>query len=152
MAKDVRIAIQLGATRLLVDSAQMSYEKVCLLAEKVAEVRAKNSLFEKYPLEEDESKEDWAKRIEPLMQAELTRKVGETHEDHVKRIYGASVDGHKIAFGIMNAIGEVLCNKSVSPEDFRQCNWVAAQQFIYDVCSLGMIDCQDFFPRRPSNI
>lgn len=149
MAKDIRMSIQLGDCRLVADTANYTYDKVCELAERVAEIRSKNSLFAKYPLEENENKEDWAKRIEPKMQEELLRREGEKEEDHLKRIYGAKVDAHATAYGIMNAIAEVLCSKNVTLEDFKRCNWLSAQQFIYDVLSMGMIPCDDFFPRRP---
>lgn len=150
MAKDIRMQIQLGDTRLMVDTANYSYEKVCLLNERVAEIRSKNSLFAKYPLEPEESKEDWAKRIEPEMQKELLRGAEESVEDHLKRIHGAKQDSHKMSFEIMNAIADTLCNKTISEDDFKRSNWLQIQQFVYDVLSIGRIPCEDFFPLKPS--
>lgn len=121
------------------------------LREAVADIRRKHSIFAKYPMEEGESREKWKERVEPIIEADLTRKEGEGLQDHLKRIFEIKSDSHEMAPEILNAICEVFGLREVKEEDFKQSNYIDVKAFIYDVLSLGDIPCDDFYPKRPLN-
>lgn len=145
-----KLKINFGPNQFVVDPNTYSYDRVAELAEKVADIRRKNSLFAKYPLEEGESREKWRERIEPLMEKDMLRQEGESADDHLKRLFEAKVDTHEIAFEVVGAIADTFQLRAPTKEDFRAANWLKTRKFIYDVLNIGDIPCDDFYPKRPS--
>lgn len=146
----LKMRVNVGQRQLVVNCADYTYERAVELADKVAEVRRKNSLFSKYPMEEGETREKWRERIEPLLENDIVRKDGESETEHLGRLFESRVDSHDAAFDIVNAIATSFGNAPFSKEDFKKTNWIDIRGFIYDVLNLGDIPCDDFYPKRLS--
>jgi hypothetical protein len=150
MAKNnMKLNVEVGSTRMAVDCNNYRYEVVEELRELVADIRRKHSIFSKYPMDEEETKEKWRARVEPEIELDLVRKDGEKFEDHLKRMFEAKTDSHEMAPEILNAIAKVFSLREVSIDDFKKSNWLDVKAFIYDILSLGDIPAEDFYPKRP---
>ncbi len=141
--------VTLGASKVTVNCNDFSFDKVETLRESVAQVRRNHTIFAKYPMNEGEKKEIWRTRVEPEMEADLTRKEGETPVEHLKRLAEFKSDTHEMAPEMLNAICSVFGLRDVPIEDFRQANWLEAKGFIYDVLNLVDIPAEDFAPKKP---
>lgn len=150
MAKtDLRIGpVEVGNTRITIKCNEYTFDKVVELREAVADIRRNHSIFAKYPMEEGETKEKWRVRVEPIMEADLTRKEDEPLTDHLKRMFELKSDTHEMALDVLNAICTVFGLRVVSEEDFKKANWIDVKALIFDVLDLGDIPAADFAPRR----
>jgi hypothetical protein len=146
-----KIKVNIGQNQYVVDTMLYTYQRVVDLAEKIADIRRNHSLFAKYPLEENETREKWKERIEPLMEKDLIRKEGESEGDHLKRLFEAMVDTHEMAFEILGAIAETFRLNPVAQEDFRSANWIKVREFIFNVLHLGDIPADDFYPKKTTS-
>jgi hypothetical protein len=99
-------------------------------------------------MEENEKREKYRERIEPLMEEDITRKEGETPMDHLRRMFELKSETHEMAPDILAAICETFSLKSVSDTDFKAGNWIDTKAFIFEVLDLMDIPCADFAPKR----
>ena len=145
--QNLKIKINFGARQFIVNCNDLIYDRAVELAEKVAEIRMKTTLLSKYPMEEEETKDKWLERIGPLLEKDRLRKPGEAIEVHLKRISGAAVASHEAAFGVINAIAEVMGMPKVDLADFKSASWIAIKGFIYDVLTMADVDADEFAPK-----
>lgn len=138
----------LGNQKLVVNCADYSYDKVEELRERVAEIRRKQSIFGKFEMEENETKEKWRLRVEPLIEADTTRKVGESTSDHLKRMFELKSEVRDMAPEILNVVCDLFGMKAVSQEDFKKSNWLDVKNFIYNVLNLADVACADYSPKE----
>ncbi len=132
----------------MVKCSDYSYEKVDQLREKVAEIRRKRSVYYKWPMLESETSEKWRERVAPMMDADTTRKEGESVDEHMKRLFELKSETHEMAPEVLNAISEIFSCKAPSEEDLKKSNWLETKAFIYDVLNLGDIPCDDFSGKK----
>jgi len=100
-------------------------------------------------MDEGEKREAWRTRVEPLMEADMVRKDGETPIDHLKRMFELKSDAHEMAPEIINAICDTFGLKEVNRDDFKKANWLEAKSFIFDTLNLMDIPADDYSPKRP---
>ena len=141
--------VEIGTQKLLLNCNEFTFNKVEALREAVAQIRREHSIFSKYPMEEGEKRELWKVRVEPIMEADMTRKEGETPLEHLKRMFELKSDSHEMAPQILSTICETFGLREVSAEDFKKANWLEVKSFIYDTLNVVDISCDDFAPKRP---
>lgn len=139
--------VELGNTRLKVDCNEYTFEKVQSLLEAVSDIRRRHSIFAKYPMDEEETREKWRERVEPLIEKDLTRKEGEALQDHLKRVFETKSDTHDMAYEIIKAICETFALREVNEDDFKKANWIELKTFIFNVLNSGDIPADDFAPK-----
>lgn len=139
--------LELGNQKLFVNCSDYSYDKVEELRERVAEVRRKQSIFGKYPMSELETKEKWRLRVEPIIEADTTRKVGEEVTDHLKRMFELKSEVREMAPEILNIVCDLFGMKEVPLETFKKSNWLEVKNFIFNVLNLADVACADFEPK-----
>ena len=144
------LKINIGQFQFVVDPNQYSYTKVIDLRDKMSDIRRKHSIFTKYPMLPEETREQWSKRIQTDLEQDNKRKSDESVEDHLKRLYKSEVDAHDLAYEALNAIASTFGIRAVSDQEFKDANWLSVKAFIYDVLNLGDIPCDEFFPKRVS--
>lgn len=143
-----KIRINFGQRQFIVDCNHLTYEHAVELAEKVAAVRMRNSLLSKFPMEEEETREKWLERIEPLLAQDRLRRSNESIDDHLKRLFGGNIASHDAAYDVINVIAEVFGNQAVDKDDFKKANFLQIKAFIFDVLSLADVPADEFEPRK----
>lgn len=149
MVTSLKMRINFGSRQFIVDCNSLTYEKAIDLGQRVSEIRMKNSLLKRYPMEEGEDRTKWLERIEPETAKERQRRPGESTEDHLKRLFTSRMETFDAAHEIINAIAEIFGLPPVAQDDVKNCSWILLKAFIYDVLNLSDIDADEFFPKKP---
>jgi hypothetical protein len=146
MAKtSLKITGDLGSVNLAVDVAKCTFTRVVELNERIAEIRREESIFSKYPMEEGEKREDWRTRCEPLIEEEMTRRPGESTQEHLKRIIELKADTHQLAPKMIKAICETFQLRPPTDDEMRDASWLGVKKFIYEVLTACDIPADDYF-------
>lgn len=143
-----------GKVRLAINTMEYKEASVAELHTKVLDVYRRHMPIYRHPMLEEETEDEWKARVQPLLDKEKIRKKGESVEDHQRRLFSPSGgDTHKIAFEIVTAIASVFQPKVVvSPEDYKEANWLKIKLFLFDILNLADIPCDEFIPKRPIGI
>lgn len=142
--------VAIGDVRIVVDVDKYTSKAVKALDKAIREIRQKHSIYAKHPMLEGESREEWADRIRPELEAQVTRKAGESEQDHLNRLFNPEIDPATAMFEILEAISESLGLRSVPKEVFDEsANLIRVKEFIYNVLNMADIPADDFFPKRP---
>ena len=142
---DTKLKINIGGNQFVVNCADYTCGRKDELTEKMLEIIRTNSIFTKYPMEEEESREKWQERVQKDMDKDKERKEGESVEEHLKRVLSPKNDAQEMALATLNAIAETFGLRQVTPEDLKNTNWLAVKRFLFDVLSMGDVPGADVF-------
>lgn len=134
MAKVADICVSSSKDRLVVTHEQLTWAKMEELANGLAEVKQQNSLFVKYPLEENETVDDWFARILPLLTGQAERLPDESSADYLTRVHTVNQDKQKLIKDTIRMIAGVFGLESkVDDEGFGKASYPACKDFIVAV-------------------
>ena len=143
MAKLAEVA--LGERRVVVDTKDLIWSKMELLAEEYASVKKQHSLFAQFPINDDETVEEWSERVSPLLLEENKKKDGEDSETYMKRVYSLKLDKQKLVKDTVAMIatvfgqGEKICSGSFDRSSYPEC-----KSFIIAVFEAVDLSTRDF--------
>ena len=93
-------------TRLIIDPNVITPRRVDILAENLAKVNLKHSLFTKYPMLEDETNDQWNERVLPLMMEANKKKEDEDNDKYLLRIFKPNMERKEVMFDTICAIAD----------------------------------------------
>ena len=102
------VIFEIGQSRIIVHLDKVTPAKIDQLANKLGEVKQKNSIFGKYPLEDGETLEKWQERVLPLLGEETKKKEDEDVDTYMTRIFKPENDKKQLVLGVLSAIGETF--------------------------------------------
>lgn len=127
------LKLDLPPGSLVVDTNKITPTAMEALADALGEVKQKHSIFAKYPLEDDETLEQWQERVLPDLTNETKKKDGEKAEDYLKRVFKTELDKKDLIFDTLSAFAGVFGGKEVTKESFNKASYVSMKAFIKDV-------------------
>jgi hypothetical protein len=141
---------ELGSIRL--DTGKVSIDMKDLLSREVGRIRAKDSSFFNYPMEEGETLEDWQERCGDEADAEwAVRRIGESVEDHVIRINSPRSSATKLAREVMNSFHVLLTGDpncfQVDEKTLGACNWKRIREKLHQFCVEADVWIPEFAPK-----
>src|SRR5665213_671634 len=97
------LRLELPPSNLTINTDKITPNKMEKLSEVLAEVRLKHSPFTKYPMEDDETFEQWQERINPKLLELNKKKDGEKADEYLHRIFKIELDKKEIVFDTLCA-------------------------------------------------
>jgi hypothetical protein len=142
----MKYEVSMGTERLVVESKQILFEKIEALVEGLGAIKQANSPFTKYPMQDDETTEQWYERVLPkLMEDESARLDGETTEAYVKRLHTPKLDTHKNCLATLQLIGRVFDQAyKVTDANFSKTSFPDAMEFIVKVFKACRVSTQGY--------
>ena len=136
--------LELGQSALIIDPKKISPNKMDEISEALGEVKLKNSIFHKYPLEDQETLEQWQERVSPLMQEEIKKREDESGSEYLKRVFKQD-NKKQVLFDTLSALAKIF-NQSdkVSQEAFNNASYVEMKKFVVDTLKACDIPTTDF--------
>lgn len=136
--------LELGSSSLIIDSKKISPNKMDEISEALSDVKLKNSIFYKYPLEESETLEQWHERVTPLMKEEAAKRDDEDGGEYLKRVLYKQESKKQVLFDTLQALAKIF-NQSdkVTMEAFNNTSYMDMKKFVVDVlkaCDLPTVD------------
>lgn len=154
------LAVELGqGNDLVVDTNKISIGKSKALAKGLTDIKRKHSPFTKYPLNENESFEEWQKRVLPKLigpKRDLSRQEGETDDAvYLSRLMEIELEDLDLHFDVLKLIATTFNDiegnpqgHKVTQETFEDTSLEAAIRFMRDVLGKARIDVLEVFPKR----
>ena len=143
--KEPKLEFSISGQRIIVDMEVALRRQVNELFDKVADIRAKHSVYGKYPFETNETREQWAERISKESQDELTRTEDESAGDHLKRLFESKSEVSLMVPEVFNAICETFGYKTFTDKDFDEVKWQKVKRFLADVLTACNVPGADDF-------
>ncbi len=151
ITKEPVIEFTIGTEKVEVNFNLMDCEMRDLLEDKILDIKKRQSIYFKYPFEENETNEKWSERVSKEVETEYARKKGEKVEEHLKRMFDSPQDVKEMTLKIVNAIHSTFSKKpaaEVTPEQLKKCNYAKLRRFIFDVLTYCDIAANDFRPKE----
>ena len=145
MAREQSMSFSIAGEQVKVDLELLTCESRDSLEDKVIEVRKRQSIYFKYPLEENETNEKWSERVSKIVEEEYARQDGESVDSHLKRMFN-SQDSRHVVRDILNAVSETFCAKTFTDEQLKKTNPIKLKRFLYDVLTQCDIPAGDLKP------
>ena len=135
-----KLIIELGDKRLSIDTDKITLRKVKELAEALADVRAKYSIFSKYPMEEGESLTDYQVRVQGEVIKKNSRKEGESDIDFQRRLF-QSTESQSQTVDELHAIAAAFGQgDKVSEESCSDVTYVTLKNYLNDILAFCDLD------------
>lgn len=145
------IEITLGQRRFIVDGEKYSRKKIEDIYVKLTDLEAQQHPYRKfqieYPKQEDESDEDWEKRVKEEVQKKISKQEDESELDYMYRLGKMAMQDHisMTAFKVLNVFTEVFKLDALKLEDYDEGSYPAIEAYLYDLLSLGRLPQADWF-------
>lgn len=119
----------------------------------IGEIRGRDSDFleDKYPMNEEESYDDWKKRTgKEANDDNMVRKLGESIDEHVMRLNTPKLSNLMFAFNLLNFYAETSGQKEqmLTEEEFKNAIWQRVREPMYKFFVLyGEIPVIELYPK-----
>lgn len=147
-----KIYCDFSGKRLIFDVSKMTSKIQGAVKEAVAEQKAKNSLYERVKMNNDETHGDYLNRAS-INDPALMIQIGESPQAHAKRIMTPTgTDSGRYAFNVINALCKIFEQTQITWEDFENKPLHEVRIFLFNI--LNFCDCPlvtDFAPKRMFN-
>lgn len=135
--------LPLGEARIVVMKEDLVVELMEALAYDWEDLKYKSSPFFKYPLNENETNQEWYDRVLPQILEEGNRQEGESVEDYMKRTFSLRKDRASTLKDVVTAIAKATAQESKveNPDVFKKMNLVDAREFcvkVFDALGLSI--------------
>jgi hypothetical protein len=139
------LRLELPPGHVVINTDKITPNKMEKLSEVLGEIRLKHSPFSKYPMEDDETYDQWAERVNPKLIEANKKKEGEKTEDYLKRLYKVELDKKEIVFDTLLALACVFDQgKAVTEEAFGNGSYTQMKGFVRDVLKSCDFDVKDY--------
>lgn len=136
------LIIELGDQRLSINTDKITLRKVRELADSLADVKAKYSIFSKYPMNEGETLTDYQVRIQAEMIKKNSRKEGEDSQEFQKRLF-KSTESLEQTIDELKAIAALFGqDEKVSEETCGDVSYVTLKNYVNDILAFCDLDDQ----------
>lgn len=137
--------VALGPNRLVVEMKHLVFKNINKLAHGYADVKLKHSVFNQYPLLEDETIEQWTERVLPLLAQENAKKDEESASDYMGRIYKLKMDKNELIKDTIKLVADI-CGQAdkVSDEVIDETPYPLLKAFLLDVFEASDLSVKDF--------
>jgi hypothetical protein len=139
------LRLELPPGNLVINTDKITPNKMEKLSEVLGEVRLKHSPFTKYPMEDDETFEQWQERVNPKLIEMNKKKEGEKAAEYLARIYKVDLDKKELVFDTLSALAETFDQGAkVTKETFGNGSYVQMKGFVKDVLKSCDFDARDY--------
>lgn len=143
MAKIAEVA--LGPNRLVVEMKHLTWDNIEKLAEGYSKVKLQESIFGLYPMNDDETYEQWSERVAPQIDLEGQQKEGESYKDFVVRVFDLKLMKKNTVFETLKIVASLTGQEGkVSEEAFRASAYPECKEFLSTIFNKCDIPVKDF--------
>jgi hypothetical protein len=126
------LRLDLAPGVLIVNPEKITPTQMDELTDLLAEVSLKSTIFGKYPLQDNESLEEWRERVEKEIPEKNKKKEDETASEYMKRVFKPQQDKKQMVFDTLEAMAKVF-GGSVSHEGFMKQPYGDSKSFVVKV-------------------
>ena len=138
-----------GTKKLVFDVALMTPEIQDVVKEKLAEIKAEGSLYERVEMSTDESHGEYLDRAS-VNDPELCRRMDESPKEHAVRVFKPrGLNSGQYALKVINVLSEIFAQPTLEWEEIKSVPLCELRVLIYNV--LNFCDSSfagDFQPKR----
>lgn len=136
--------ISVGENRIVVEDKHLTFAVIEELANGYVDVKAEYSLFTRFPIQDNETTEEWAERVLPLLDKENAKSKDESSKQYLERIQSPKFDKQKVLFDSLKLVAKVTGQESKIVEDsLKQVSYPALKEFlkkVFESCDLSVKD------------
>lgn len=141
----MKVRLDLPPVVLLVDTDKITPDQMDEIADALAEVSYKNSIFAKYPMEKGETEEEWSARVSPLISEDRSRKEKESMEAYLKRIFkDNNGNKSKLIFDTLVALAKIFNQPAVVKENYGKGSITQIKGFIREILTTCSFSVKDY--------
>jgi hypothetical protein len=145
------VTIEFASGPIVLDTGKVSIDMRDALAREVGRIRAKDSTFFQYPMDEGQTLEDWQETVGEEADAQWAiRKEGESVEDHVIRINSPKTSVTDLALAVMNSFHKMLTGDKdahqIERKEFGFSHWKSVKEKLHFFCVEADVWVPEFAP------